>query len=120
MLREMTSRAQVWSGVNPLRSIMRTPIERRLPAADESHLLAMDMALNAHGIVHVVHREHGEAATDYIAVHEGDFDRATALVRDLQVTTMGDEPRSRGFIIFSVVATVLVLGGIVLVLLARG
>ena len=78
-------RAHVVSGLNG-----PAPTDRILAAVDESHLLSMQMVLDAHGVRHTAYRQHGEGVTKYrhyIAVDAADFDRATTLVRALQVNS---------------------------------
>src|SRR4051794_36112336 len=64
---------------------------RILAAVDESHLLSMQLTLDAHGVSYTAYRHHTEGVTKYahcIAVDAADFDRAAALVRALQVSSL--------------------------------
>jgi hypothetical protein len=95
--------------------------KQRLTATDESHLPSMELASSAHGIPHVVQREHGEASIypGYLVIDSADVERATAVVRELQVTpptrlTSADR-RFRVFAaaaIAAIVAAALVLGAV--------
>lgn len=96
------------------------PARPRLHALDESHLLSMQLTLTAHGIAHTVHREPPESMSpwpSYVAVDPADFDRATALVRELQLTpppiAAWNSPRFRRV---AVAMTLLVLGTVLFVL----
>ena len=97
------------------------PRAYRLPAVDESHLLGMQLILNAHGIPHTVHRELTENVSTwarYIVVDAADFDGATALVSELQVTPPAiaawNQPSFRRF---AAAATLLMVGTVLLLLL---
>jgi hypothetical protein len=92
---------------------------RRFAAESESHLLSMDVALTAHRIPHTVHREHTESIAGcslYVAVSAIDAERASPVVRDVQHTPLpGAAWDQRRFRTFAIVATIVVLGGALLV-----
>jgi hypothetical protein len=96
------------------------PPEHLLGAVDESHLLSMQLTLNAHGIPHTVHRGDTDGVSKwprYIAVDAVDFARATALVRELQLTPSPLAPWNRSrFRLFAAAATLLMLGIVLLLL----
>ena len=104
-----------------LESTPSSTVLPRLLAVDESHLLSMQLALTAHGIAHTVHHEPPESVSrwpSYIAVEPADFDRATALVRELQFTPPPTASWSSvRFRVFTVVMTLLLLGTVVVLLL---
>jgi hypothetical protein len=92
-----------------------------IPAVDESHLLGMQLILDAHDIPHALRRELTESLSTwrgYVVVDASDFDRATALVSELQVTPV---PLSawdrRSFRLFAAAAALLTLGTVLLLLL---
>jgi Flp pilus assembly protein TadB len=92
-----------------------------LVAADESHLLSMQLTLDAHGVRHTAYRHHTEGVTKYahcIAVDAADFDRAATLVGALQVNPRPGATWNRAsFRLFAAVATLLVVGVMLLLLL---
>lgn len=91
-----------------------------LPAADESQLLGMQLILNAHGIPHTVHRPVAETVNTwprYVVVAADDFDRASTLVSELQVTPPPIAAWDRrSFRLFAATASLLMLGTVLLIL----
>ena len=81
----------------------------------------MQFILSAHGIPHTIHRELTEGVSTwprYITVDAADFDRATALVSELQVTPPPPAAWNRSsFLLFAAAATLLLLGAVLLLLL---
>jgi hypothetical protein len=105
-------RADVASLTSPrLRfSLRNSNTERVLPAMDESHLLSLQLTLDAHGIPYRAHRNHTEGVTKYIrciSVAAADYDRAIALAGEVRVTPMEgwawSSPRFRRFVLVTTV-----------------
>lgn len=92
-----------------------------LPAVDESHLLGMQLILKANGIPHNVHRqltENVSAWPRYVVVDAADFDRATALVSELQVTPPPVAAWDRrSFRLFAAAAALIIFGTVALLLI---
>jgi hypothetical protein len=108
---------------------MRTPLapyssglpadERRFVAVDESHLLAIQITLETHGIRHTASRNRTEEGLTkfplYVTVAAADFERAATLVRELQVTP-AVAWNSMRFRVFVIVAALVVFGAVFLAL----
>jgi hypothetical protein len=99
-----------------------TPATRILVASvEEAHFLSVQVALDAHGIWHSDHRDHTEGVTKFsnsIIVDAADFDRATALIGALQKTAVPIASWERlSFRVFAVVATALVLGSVLFLII---
>jgi hypothetical protein len=93
-------------------SLRASNTERVLPAVDESHLLSLQLTLDAHGIPYRAHRDHVEGVIKYaysISVAAADYDRAVMLAGEVRVTPLeGGAWNDRRFRRFVVVAIVLV------------
>jgi hypothetical protein len=93
--------------------------ERHFVAVDESHLLAMQVTLEKHGVRHTVFRNHSAEGlhkfSQYVTVSAADYERAATLVRELQVTpTVAWD--SKRFRVFVVSATLVVFAAVLFAL----